>query len=100
MPKLSLLLALAGPPICALGASQEVPVAGQPLAENVRRVLQALELLGSPLPPEAAAELRGAVETRDSALLQRLLDPRVLLIVEINPEMRVKVRRGPARALL
>lgn len=75
-------------------------VDGQPLAANVDRVIRALESLGSPLPAELAADLRGAIGQRDPVAIQRLLDPRVLLVVDINPEERVKVVRGPATASL
>ena len=36
----------------------------------------------------------------DAKSLQRLLDPQVLVVVALNPESRVGVRRGPARAVL
>ena len=75
-----------------------VPVEAQPLAANVTRVLQALEFLGAPL--ESARDLEAAARDRDSDKLQGLLDPRVLLLVTINPESRVKVQRGPAKARL
>ncbi|MBI4584882.1 MAG: hypothetical protein HY717_12785 [Planctomycetes bacterium] len=42
------------------GQLELVPVEGQPLAANVRRLLEALEFLGSPLPAATAAELREA----------------------------------------
>lgn len=75
-----------------------VAVEGQPLAANVRRVLDALEFLGAPLTdPE---ELRSAIASRDAAQIQRLIDPHVLLAVQINPESRVKVTRGTAPAKL
>jgi hypothetical protein len=77
-----------------------VPVEGQPLAANVRRVVQALDQLGQPLPTELASMLESAARDREQARLQALLDARVLLMVAINPESRVKVMRGPARAIL
>src|SRR5262245_60991918 len=77
-----------------------VPVEGQPLAANVRRVMQALELVGQPLDRELAGQIEAAAKERDSAKLQTLLDPQVLLLVAINPESRVKVMRGPAPARL
>ncbi|QDU40337.1 hypothetical protein Mal4_46930 [Maioricimonas rarisocia] len=75
-------------------------VEGQPLAANVRRLLQALEFLGTPLPDETSTQLQSAIEQRDAARLQELLDEHVLLAVDINPELRVKVTRGPARATI
>jgi hypothetical protein len=77
-----------------------VAVEGQPLAANVTRLLQALDYLGAPLPAEQAKELQAACAERDAATIQRLLDPHVLLSVHLNPEVRVKVARGPAKAVL
>ena len=37
---------------------------------------------------------------RDAVALQKQLDPHVLLAVSLNPESRVKVKRGPAAATL
>jgi hypothetical protein len=75
-----------------------VAVDGQPLAANVARVVEALELLGAPLPAGLQRELAQAGRARDAAKLQQLLDPQVLLFVHINPEARVKVARGAAAA--
>jgi hypothetical protein len=68
----------------------------QPLVAQVRRVVQALELLGSPLPTEQAAAVAAACEAEDVKTLQELLDPLCLAAVSINPESRVKVAPGPA----
>lgn len=75
-------------------------VEGQPLGANVNRVLEALEFLGSPLPAEQSAALHQAAKDRDPAALQKLLDPHVLCAIHINPELRVKVQRGDAKAVL
>lgn len=75
-----------------------IAVEGQPLAANIARVIEALEYLGAPLPPEARAAVAQAAEGRDARKLQELLDPHVLFAVHINPEARVKVARGPAMA--
>ena len=105
----SRLLSLAGvlcalsanvPPAAAAETPPVVAVEGQPLAANVRRVVQALDLLGQSLPEEEQARLAAAAEDRDAAKLQMLLDPHVLLVVAINPESRVKVLRGPGKAEL
>jgi hypothetical protein len=77
-----------------------VDVEGQPLAANVNRVIGALEILGHPLPAEVVSELREAGNKRDADQLQKLIDAHVLLLVNINPESRVKVARGPAEAVL
>jgi hypothetical protein len=75
-------------------------VEGQPLAANVTRVVQALEILGTPLPFELKASLKNAVDSRDATAIQTQLDPHVLFLVSLNAEVRVKVARGPAAALL
>ncbi|HEX7900092.1 MAG TPA: CehA/McbA family metallohydrolase [Planctomycetota bacterium] len=84
--------------LLALQQIEPVEVEGQPLAANVERVAQALDVLGAPLPAAAQAALKEAGQ--DGARIQRALDPRVLLVVGINPESRVKVARGPAEAVL
>jgi len=76
------------------------PVEGQPLASNVRRVLQSLEYLGAPLSEVATVEIRKAIEKQDGDQLQKLVDEHVLFVVDLNPEVRVKVARGPASAPL
>jgi len=75
-------------------------VEGQPLGQNVARLLQALDLLGSPLPKDATDKIQAAADARDVKKIQELLDPNVLVMVGINPESRVKVARGPAEATL
>ena len=47
--------------------------------------------------PRTAAAIEAAGDAKG---LQRLLDPQVLVVVALNPEARVEVRRGPARAVL
>lgn len=105
--RIAVVLALAA--ISLLGLTdvtwgQELPllkdVEYQPLAAHVERVAQGLELTGSPLTQQQQAALRRALEagaTPDSVLkIQRVLDPLCLVLVEINPESRVKVQAGPA----
>jgi hypothetical protein len=77
-----------------------VPVEGQPLAANVKRLDESLEFLGTPLPNETRTAIGEAAAARDADNLQRIIDPHVLFVVSINPESRVKVARGPARATL
>lgn len=71
-------------------------IEGQPLAENVKRLLKALEFLGAPLDGETAKALAKAADDQDAKALQEVLDKRVMFVVNINPESRVKVARGPA----
>lgn len=73
---------------------------GQPVAANAERVVKALDFLGTPLPKELAKSLQTAIDKQDAAEIQNLLDDRVMFVVGINPESRVKVARGPADAVL
>jgi hypothetical protein len=79
-----------------------VPI--QPLAQQARRLQEALEFLGQPFPKSTQGALNKALsEHEDQAAanaLQLALDPLVLAIVDINAESRVKVQRGPADAAL
>lgn len=84
----------------ALQDLDPVEVEGQPLASNVQRVIQALEFLGTPLPAEMTTALQVAGQARDARKIQRLLDQRVLFVVRLNPEARVKVAQGPAPGVL
>lgn len=77
-----------------------VEVEGQPLAANAQRLVQALDFLGTPLPPELRTKLQAAITARDGAGVQSVLDTQVLCVVDINPESRVKAQRGPANAHL
>ncbi len=80
------------------GRGQALPVVTQveqqPLAANAVRVLDALTLLGEPLAPAQAAEIRRGVSAER---IQQILDPHCLIGIEINPESRVKVQQGPAK---
>jgi hypothetical protein len=93
---LTFLLADLGP----AQAPEPIVVEGQPLAQNVNRILQALDYLGAPLPAEKTKVLQAAIKSQDAMELQTLLDPHVLVQVNINPEARVKAKRGPAKAVL
>ncbi|MEX0678206.1 MAG: CehA/McbA family metallohydrolase [Pirellulales bacterium] len=72
----------------------------QPLAAQVKRVAQALELVGSPLDKAQQAALDKALANADAAeaagQIQAVLDPLCLVGVNINPESRVKVAVGQA----
>ncbi len=93
--------------VCGLAnsvAAQEVElvadVDGQPLGANVTRVFEALAFLGAPLPEELVADLQAAARKRDAVTLQKLLDPQAVFVLSLNPEVRVKVQRGPGKASL
>lgn len=75
-------------------------VEGQPLAANAERLAKALQFLGAPLDPATAKALDAAVMMRDATAVQKALDPKVLFVVNINPEARVKVARGPAEPVI
>jgi hypothetical protein len=81
-------------------ALELIVVEGQPLAANVQRVIESLDYLGTPLPDAVRTPLDQAISRRDAAGIQQLLDSQVLLVVSLNPEVRVKVARGPAAARL
>jgi hypothetical protein len=72
----------------------------QPLVADVRRVMEAMAWLGEPFGDADRAKLDAAAdlsdESRAIAEIQRILDPRCLLAVRINPETRVSIERGPA----
>ncbi|MCI0621667.1 MAG: hypothetical protein L0387_08365 [Acidobacteria bacterium] len=88
---------------------QELPVINsvsesQPLLAQAVRLDTALSNLGSSLSASDSRRLRtlqhripGAEVTRE---IQAVLDPYCLALVEINPQARVKVIRGPAAAEL
>lgn len=72
----------------------------QPLAAQVERVLQAMDLAGSALPADQLAAIHTASTSLDAgaavAKIQQILDAHCLVGVQINPESRVKVQVGPA----
>ena len=76
----------------------------QPLAAQVARLEEALESLGAPIGAPEKEQLARALALPEAKKaierVQQILDPHCLLGVNINPEMRVKVARGPAAAEL
>jgi len=76
----------------------------QPLAQQVRRLEDALNYLGQPFPAKLHDQINAAValedETAAVARLQELLDPQALAVISINPESRVKVVQGDAKPVL
>jgi len=87
--------------LAAIASAQTVDVPLQPLAQQVRRLEDALSYLGQPLPEETHDALNQAMAMEDEpaavARIQALLDPYVLAQVEINAESRVKVQPGAAK---
>jgi hypothetical protein len=76
----------------------------QPLSAQVERVMQALELAGSPLSKETQQALKLALYSKDvgaaTKKIQQILDPLCLVAVSINPESRVKAHVGQAAKTL
>ncbi|MEQ9071541.1 MAG: hypothetical protein RLO18_32700, partial [Gimesia chilikensis] len=86
--------------LLAAESVEVVDVEGQPLGANVKRLISALDYLGAPLSDELVQKLTVASEQRNARQIQKLLDPEVLCVVSLNPEVRTKVARGPAQAVL
>ncbi|MCI0535387.1 MAG: CehA/McbA family metallohydrolase, partial [Verrucomicrobiales bacterium] len=76
----------------------------QPLGAQAKRLIEALDFLGTPLTPQDVQTVERAVQSasNDTAVetIQQTLDKYCLAGVNINPESRVKVARGPAKAEL
>ncbi len=79
-------------------------VPAQPLAAQVRRLVEALELQGQPLAISTKAKLDEALGKAEASeqvrAIQEVLDPLCLVGVTVNPESRVKAEPGSARAEL
>jgi hypothetical protein len=73
----------------------------QPLAQQVRRLEDAMNYLGQPFPAADHEAINAAIATADAgaavAELEKILDRYALAIVDINAESRVKVEPGPAK---
>jgi len=103
-----LVLWLALIPLSGSFAAQELTkvdkVELQPLAAQVKRLLETMDYLGAPLNPVDKQVIEGAIAETDSARaisrIQDALDKYCLVDIEINPESRVKVAQGPAKAEL
>ena len=82
-----------------------LPVEHQPFSAQVNRLLEALNLVGDPLPPAESLELKQLAaartnQTQSVQRMQQILDRHCLAFVNLNPESRVKVQPGPAKAEL
>jgi hypothetical protein len=88
----------------AAAPAQELPVVsgveGQPLAAQAKRLAEALEFLGEPLPAERRDKLEAACRAQDVAGIQRLLDDLCLAGVRLASEKEITVLAGPARPAL
>src|SRR3954471_12022616 len=100
------LLALPVLPAIAFRAGDPPPpkVERQPLVQQVKRVLQTLELLGSPLPAAGRTALEDAFKEKDDAravaAIQATLDKHCLAHVRIAGPRKLVTAKGPARAAL
>ena len=95
--------------LCGAGAAQQTahqhspaaPIPLQPLALQVRQLEEALNYLGQPFTAAEQRKIHDAIANQDEAAavheLEAVLDPHVLLHVDINPESRVKVEEGAAK---
>jgi len=76
----------------------------QPLFSQAMRLNDALSFLGSALSKDDIKRLKALQDKpfieETSTLIQNILDPYCLAMVDINPEARVKVERGSAPAKL
>jgi hypothetical protein len=89
-------------------AAPELPAVegleAQPLLAQARRIVEAENELGSPLAPEDERAIEAAFRQADpvsaATTVQRILNTYCLFAVDINPEERVSVARGPAPAEL
>ena len=83
---------------------QSASVPFQPFAASVDRVVQAMDYLGSPFSDADKQRLQalrggnGGDEAVDA--MREILDKRTLYVVNINPEMRVKVAAGDSAPVL
>src|SRR5688572_9649399 len=94
-------LLVAGASVCsAVPLTIVTNVEPQPFTAQVKRLIEATDYLGVPFKAADKKKLAAAVEKGDTAELQGVLDRYCLFAVHINPEMRVKVAPGPAKAEL
>ncbi|HYE74980.1 MAG TPA: CehA/McbA family metallohydrolase [Blastocatellia bacterium] len=100
---LLMLLLLLSSALCAQPSRVE-SVELQPLAAQARRIIETLDYLGAPLTPADKKSLEQALSETDATKgvrqIQTILDRYSLFDIHINPESRVKVSRGAAKAEL
>ena len=73
----------------------------QPLASATKRLIEALDYLGSPLSEDDLSAIETALVSEDHKQaivdIQKILDAHCVAGVNINPESRVKVKEGPVK---
>ena len=101
---ISLLLIFAGTSLADDTLPIVEQVEAQPLAAQAKRIAQALQFLGQPLTDKQQQAFDAALAESDpakrTAAIQKVFNGLCLAGVNINPESRVKVARGPAAAKL
>src|SRR5262249_38941780 len=101
---LPLVLTLSATLLRAQEISKVEKIEAQPLIAQVKRLIEAMDYLGAPIDGADKQTLQTAMNQKDAALaiaeIQKALDKYCLFDVNINPESRVKVDQGPARAEL
>src|SRR5262245_5761133 len=99
---LSMFMVLQGP--TAISRAAQMRSSLQPFAQQVRQVETTLAYLGQPLTQKDREAINLAIADVDEAAavrhLEQILDNYTLAIVDINPESRVKVQAGSAKAEL
>src|SRR5438093_2130993 len=89
--------------LAARSAAAELPkvaqVELQPLAAQVRRLVEALDYVGAPLPEADKQALQRAGEDKARGLeaIQSILDPHCLAGVRITAGNQLETLQGPAR---
>jgi hypothetical protein len=77
------------------------PLPLQPMAQQARLLTEALNYLGQPLTLAEQKRVNDAIGMPDEAAavaaLEKVFDSHALVIVDINPESRVKVEQGEAK---
>jgi hypothetical protein len=94
--------------VASASAASNLPLVAdvelQPLASQIRRLIEATDYLGMPFSDDDRRKLETAMEDSDATraiqTIQRVLDPYCLVAIQINPESRVKVSQGPAPLVL
>jgi len=90
--------------LAATPGAAQTRVSLQPFAQHVRQVETTLAYLGQPLTQNDHEAINQSLASVDEASaiarLERILDMYTLAIVDINPESRVKVQAGAAKAEL
>ncbi|MBT4694250.1 MAG: CehA/McbA family metallohydrolase [Planctomycetaceae bacterium] len=89
--------------VVRLNAAPVANVPVQPLRAQIKRVVEALSYVGTPLTIKeqaALSEITSGSDEEFASAIQALFETRTLAEIHINPESRVKVSPGSAKPLL